>query len=150
MDAPKGRYRVEEKDGRLVVIDTATGARASSPGPPPPRGSDPVGREPGLFDRLGRMILRLAVARWDEHGRAVIAWEWEENGKTKRWDAVLDPAQQRRLARALLAFLAFPIAVMLTILGGAGLVWPVVPIAFLSAFWAVWTIHRLRRQTGGG
>jgi hypothetical protein len=149
MDAPKGRYRVEEKDGRLVVIDTATGARASSPGPPPPRGSEPVTHEPGLFDRLGRMMLRLAVARWDEQGRAVIAWEWQENGKTKRWDATLDSAQQRRLSRALLAFAAFPITVLLAILGGAGQVWPLIPVAIVSSFWAVWTIHRLRRQTGG-
>ena len=60
MDAPKGRYRVEEKDGRLVVIDTATGAPIDSPGPaasgPAPRGpSRPAGPvappPPGIADR---------------------------------------------------------------------------------------------------
>jgi hypothetical protein len=148
MDAPKGRYRVEEKDGRLVVIDTATGAPASAPGPPPPRlGSGPVTQEPGLSDRLARLVLRLAVKGWDDQGRALVAWEWKEGEAVRRWDAVLD-AGQRRLGRALLAFAAFPITILLSILFGALSAWPLIAAAFPASAWGVWTIQRLMAETG--
>jgi hypothetical protein len=149
MDAPKGRYRVEEKDGRLVVIDTATGSPASSPGPPPPRlGAGPVAQEPGLAERLGRAMLRLAVRRWDEQGRAVVAWQWKEGDQLRRWNATLDSGQQRRFGRALLAFAAFPIVLLLSILFGALQAWPLVAAAFAASAWGVRSIQRLMAETG--
>ena len=154
MDAPKGRYRVEEKGGRLVVIDTQTGAPASSspaPAPPPqPRslGSDPSARL-GRIGLYGRLLLRLVVNRWDEAGRAVIAWEWKENGRTRRWDALLGPAEQRRLAHGLAAFSAFPLIVLAAILFGPEPLW-FLPVALPLTFWGVWSVMRLRRDTGGG
>lgn len=153
MDAPKGRYRVEEKDGRLVVIDTATGAPASSVSPSPrprsaPRpGAEGPARPPGLIDRYGRLLLRLVVNRWEPDGRAVVAWEWERNGRSERWDATLGPAQQRRLGRALAGISAFPIAVLLSIFAGPG-GWLLLPFAIPAAFWGVWSVMRLQRDTG--
>lgn len=154
MDAPKGRYRVEEKDGRLVVIDTATGAPASSvspsPGPQAAPRREPAGfgRRPGLLDLYGRLLLRIVVNRWEPDGRAVIAWEWEQNGRTERWDAELGPAEQRRLGRALAAISAFPLFVLLSIFGGS-VFWPFLPFALPAAFWGVWAAMRLQRETGG-
>ncbi|HEX8379730.1 MAG TPA: hypothetical protein VF619_04160 [Allosphingosinicella sp.] len=152
MDAPKGRYRVEEKDGRLVVIDTAAEAplkaRRVSPsaGPPGPGGpaSPP---SPNLFDRLGRLLLNLVVDRWDEQGRAVVAWAWEENGRPRRWDAALDPGRQRRLGRAMLAFAAFPLVILLSVFGSVGLLWLLVPV-LPAGLWGVWSVVRLQRETG--
>ena len=154
MDAPKGRYRVEEKDGRLTVIDTATGAPASSVASPPRPGAAPqrapagLARPPGLADRYGRLLLSLVVKRWDEEGRAMISWEWEENGGTQRWDAALGPAEQKRMGRALAGVSAFPVFVLFTIFAGFGLTWLVLPFALASAFWGVWAIMRLTRETG--
>lgn len=157
MDAPKGRYRVEEKDGRLTVIDTATGAPATSAAPSasrpaavPPRGGAPVSKPTGLADRYTRLLLGLVVKRWDEEGRAVVAWEWEQNGRKQRWDALLGPAEQKRLGRAMAAFSAFPILVLLTILTGFGLTWLLLPIAFPVTAWGVVSLVRLQRETGGG
>jgi len=155
MDAPKGRYRVEEKDGRLTVIDTATGAPATSVTPSPradasPRGPAAISTPPGLLDRYGRLLLSLVVRRWDEEGRAVVAWEWEQNGRKQRWDAALGPAEQKRLGRALIAVSAFPIFVLFTIFAGSGLTWLLLPLALPAAFWGVWAIMRLKRDTGGG
>lgn len=153
MEAPKSRYRVEEKDGRLTVIDTATGAPASpvspSPGTKPPRDPGVVSAAPGPIDRYARLLLGLVVARWDEEGRAVLAWEWEENGRKRRWDAALGPSEQKRLGRALAAVSAFPIFVLLTIFAGSGAIWLLLPLALPAAFWGVWSIMRLKRETGG-
>lgn len=154
MDAPKGRYRVEEKDGRLTVIDTATGAPATSVTPSPksqgapPHGPGTVSSPPGLVDRYGRLLLGLVVKSWDEEGRAVLNWEWEQNGRKERWDAALGPAEQRRLGRALVAFSAFPIIVLFSIFAGSGLIWILLPLALPATFWGVWTINRLHRETG--
>lgn len=155
MDAPKGRYRVEEKDGRLTVIDTATGAPASPVAGPPTPGAAPSNRPgtisspPGLFNRYGRLLLSLVVSRWDEQGRAVVAWQWEQNGRKQRWDAALGPSEQRRLGRALAAVSAFPLFVLLTIFAGPGLIWLLLPLALPAAFWGVWSIMRLKRDTSG-
>lgn len=68
-EVPPSRYKVVERDRRLVVIDTLTGKPASAPGPiPPAAGRDhpappPVERtvteaEPrGIDDRSGAQIL---------------------------------------------------------------------------------------------
>ena len=154
MDAPKGRYRVEEKDGRLVVIDTHTDAPIASPGvsnpASPRRPAGPVApAPPGLADRAARALLPLAVDHWDDEGRAVVAWQWEQNGETRRWDAALDPAQQRRLGRGLLAFAAFPLTILLSILTGGGALL-LLPAAVPATLWGVWAVIRLQRETGGG
>jgi hypothetical protein len=155
MDAPRGRYRVEEKDGRLVVIDNVTGAPASpvapSPrrqAPPPPPGAPAP--PAGLADRYGRLLLSLVVNRWDKEGRALVRWEWEQNGRKQRWDAALGPAEQRRLGRALAAISAFPLAVFLAILAGPGPLWLLFPFAFLATLWGIRSLMRLKRATAGG
>ena len=154
MDAPKGRYRIEEKEGRLVVTDTFTGAPVSStppsslPSRTSERGVGPVGAAPlGLLDRYGRLLLRLVVNRWDGQGRAVVAWRWEQNGRRRQWDASLGPAEQKRLSRALAAFSAFPVFVLAAIFAGP-VVWMLLPIALAATFWGVWAVMRLTRETG--
>lgn len=157
MDAPKGRYQVIEKDGRLVVIDNETGApipsAAASPlparsGRPDPRSSGPVAPAgPGPLDRAADLLVALAAKEWDPKGRAVIAWEWRENGKPKRWDAALDESQQRRMGRALLALVTGPMLLVLAILTGGALI-GLALILFLPALaWALLSLRRLHRET---
>lgn len=122
MDAPKGRYRVVEKAGRLIVMDNQTGAPIPSlsgslpparPGRPPVSPSGPVAPAgPGPVDRAADFLLACAVTQWDGEGRAVIAWESGERGNGSRWDARLDESQQRRMGRALLALCATPVFVL--------------------------------------
>ncbi len=157
MDAPQGRYRVVEKEGRLVVIDNRTGSPIpSSVAAPPPRrpgrgSAAPVGpvapAGPGLGGRAADALLALVVRRWDSEGRAVIAWQWQENGKTKRWDAALDPGQQRRLGRALLALLVAPTLLVLTAFADGGLFAASVFVAMPPVIWGAFTIRRLQRET---
>jgi hypothetical protein len=149
MDAPKGRYSVVEKDGRLIVIDNGTGTPIRSPVAPPSRpgrgGVSPP--DPGALDRAADLLLALAARKRDAQGRAVIAWEWRENGRVKRWDAILDEAQQRRLGRALLALFAAPALIVLLIfangsLFGLGLIFALPPLA-----WGAFSLRRLYRET---
>lgn len=157
MDAPQGRYRVVEKDGRLVVIDNETGAPipssvASPPSPGPGRrAAAPAGpvapAGPGPIDRAADVLVALAAKKWDAQGRAVIAWEWRENNKVKRWDAALDEREQRRLGRALLALLATPLLLVLLafVVGlpfGAAILLAVPPLG-----WAIVSLRMLHRET---
>jgi hypothetical protein len=138
MEAPPSRYRVVERGGRLIVIDTATGeatgAGAAAAALRPD--SAPVAAGWGLMAALADAAAGLAAKGRDPQGRMVIAWEWTQNGRTKRWDAALDPAQQRRLGRALLMLVAPVPLVILSFLGGQpffGFVWAV-PLVFVGAF----------------
>ncbi|HEX9947594.1 MAG TPA: hypothetical protein VGA98_08645, partial [Allosphingosinicella sp.] len=86
MDAPKGRYRVIEEDGRLVVIDNESGTpipsslvppRRPRPGRSPASPPVPVAPAgPGPLDRAGDFLLAVVAREWDSQGRAVIAWRW--------------------------------------------------------------------------
>lgn len=157
MDAPQGRYQVVEKDGRLVVIDNQTGAPIPSSVVPPPssrpgRGAAaPAGpvapAGPGPVDRAADALLALAAKRWDGEGRAVIAWEWRENNKVKRWDAALDRGQQRRMGRALLALAAGPLLLILAMLVDGGLFGLAIIFAMPPLLWAVFSLRRLHRET---
>jgi hypothetical protein len=157
MDAPKGRYRVVEKDGRLIVIDNEAGGpipstiappRPGRPGPPgvPPSGPvAPAG--PGPIDRAADALLALAVRRWDSDGRAIIAWKWEVNGQERRWDAALDAPRQRRLGRALLALCSVPLVPLLIFISGAwGAVVGMV-LAVPLAGWGWVSLQGLVRET---
>ena len=154
MDAPKSRYRVVEKDGRLVVIDNATGAPASEPAPRAPGSvrSGAAGPAPliaqgrSAVDGAADFLLALVTREWDGEGRAVIAWEWKEGGRTRRWDARLDPGQQRRLGRALLGVAALPLLVLAFIVGSGALIWLGAAISLPAVFWGVAGIRRLQRE----
>jgi hypothetical protein len=157
MDAPKGRYRVIEKDGRLVVIDNETGAPLPSSIESPPRsrsgrpGALPAGpvapRGPGAVDRAADVLLALAAREWDSQGRAVIGWEWRESGKVRRWDAALDEGQQRRLGRALLALIAAPFLLVAAAVLDAGLFGLALVLAVPPLGWAAISLRRLYRET---
>lgn len=156
MDAPKGRYRVVEKDGRLVVIDNLTGGPIpSSIAPPPARPGRPAASPagpvapagPGLIDRAADRLLALAVREWDEQGRAVVAWKWEQNGREKRWDAALDAGQQRRLGRALFALCSAPLVPLLIVFGDALTAAVGALLAVPLAGWGAIRLHRLVRET---
>ena len=157
MDAPKGRYRVIEKDGRLVVIDNGTGAPIPSTIAPPQPGRtghpvtlqpgpvEPAG--PGPIDRAAARLLALAVREWDPQGRAIVAWKWEVNGEERRWDAALDAPRQRRLGRALLALCSVPLVPLLLFFGGA---WGAVMGMLLAGPLAGWgwvSLQGLVRET---
>lgn len=121
-----------------------------SPGPQAAPRREPGGpaRPPGLFDRYGGLLLRLVVNRWGSDGRAIVRWEWEQNGRAERWDADLGPAEQKRLGRALAGISAFPLVVLLSIFAGPVL-WVLLPFALPATFWGVWAIMRLQRETRG-
>jgi len=155
MEAPKGRYRVVEKDGRLVVIDNETGAPLPSSVAPPPRqgrsGPSPVSpvapAGPGAIDRAADALLALVTREWDPEGRAVIAWEWRESGKVRRWDAALDPGQQRRMGRALLALVAAPLFLVLLAFADGALLGLGLLVAFPPVAWGALSLRRLYRET---
>lgn len=156
MEAPKGRYSVRERDGRLIVIDNETGAPATAQLPPAPgphgRTARPTSLERGKgpAEWLGDLLVRIVSERIDDQGRAVINWKWtEKGGRMRRWNAALDKPEQRRLGRALLALSVFPILVLLAIFTDL----PVMPVLFLAlplAFWSSFSINRLQRRTGSG
>jgi len=167
MDAPQGRYKVIEKDGRLIVIDNATGQPASGTVPPPPPGSSPISgpaRSSGLdsggspisaaggtlktwLDGFSAMLLRLAVSEWDDQGRAIIHWSWKHNNEERRWDAGLDPDEQRRLGRGLAAIAASPLLILLFMFGSG--IWILAGMALIAApvVWGAISIARLRDET---
>ena len=167
MDAPQGRYKVIEKDGRLIVIDNATGQAASgttpSPRPggslttgparPPVTGSgaSPISTASGTFttwlDGIGAALVRMAVSEFDDQGLAIIHWSWTVNDKEQRWDAGLDADEQRRLGRALVAMASLPFFLILFIFGSGS--WMIVPLALtaLPVAWGGIAIAKLRDQT---
>jgi hypothetical protein len=155
MDAPKGRYRVEEKDGRLVVIDNHSGAPVSPSIPPPRTGGPgappaPVVAGTSALDGAADLLVRLSVQGWDPEGRAIVAWSWKEGGEARRWDAVLDPGQQRRLGRALLGVAAGPLLVLMAVvLGLGGWLWIGIVFGAPPLLWGLSAIGRLRRETEG-
>jgi hypothetical protein len=157
MDAPQGRYRVIEKEGRLVVIDNRTGAPISSgigsppsprPGGGPPLSPGPVSpAAPGPLDRAADALVAIAAKRWEADGRAVIAWEWRENGRVKRWDAALDRVQQRRLGRALLGLLAAPMLILLATIAGFQAFGLLAILAVGSLAYGLFALRRLHRES---
>jgi hypothetical protein len=152
MDAPRGRYRIVEKDGRLVVIDNGK-PLPPSVAPPPrsgrgPMPAPPVGPAgPAAIDRAADLLLKLAVTRWDNEGRAVIAWKWRQNRQERRWDALLDDRQQRRLGRALLAVAAAAALIALLFVFDAALAPVGTMVALPPLLWGVASIRRLYRET---
>lgn len=156
MDAPKGRYRVVEKDGRLIVIDNRTGGPIpSSIGSPPdarpgrfPASPTPVAPAgPGPLDRAADFLLAVVVKEWDSEGRAVIAWESGDKGKGSRWDARLDEAQQRRMGRALLALCAVPVFVPFFIFGEGVLLFFGALATLPPVLWGAIALARLYAET---
>lgn len=156
MDAPKGRYRVVEKDGRLIVIDNQAGgpipASIDSPPGARPGGSStspsplaPAG--PGALDRVADFLLAVVVREWDSEGRAVIAWESGDKGNGSRWDARLDEAQQRRMGRALLALCVAPILAILFIFGNGAWLGFALLLTLPPVLWGAFGLARLYSET---
>jgi hypothetical protein len=153
MDAPKGRYSVIEKDGRLIVIDNGTGSALPSSIQPPSRTSrglppapvSPAG--PGVIDRAADVLVALTARERDGQGRAVIAWTWEQNGRKQRWDAVLDESQQRRLGRALLALMAAPLLLFLLMFAGGSSFGFGALLALPAVLWGAVSLRRLYGET---
>jgi hypothetical protein len=153
MDAPQGRYRVVEKHGRLIVIDNGTGQPIPSSVAPPPGGrrrsaGQPVAAaDPGPIDRAVDFLVACVVKQWDCEGRAVIAWEWRESGKVRRWDALLDEGQQRRLGRALLVLAAAPVLLVAATIFEGALFGLALILAAPPLLWAWLSLRRLYRET---
>ncbi|HEY0412997.1 MAG TPA: hypothetical protein VGD66_07640 [Allosphingosinicella sp.] len=149
MDAPPTRYRVEEKDGRLIVIDTATGAPASPSAPPRVgAGTRPIAPGRGLVDALCDALVARASTGRDAEGRAVIAWEWKQNRQTKRWDAALDSGQERRLGRALLSFVSAAPLMLVFFIAGHPFIGLFVSLPSVGR--GLWMLNRLQAETAQG
>jgi hypothetical protein len=151
MDAPPSRYRVVEKDGRLVVVETSTGAPAPSVSPrtsAPRPSAAPMTEGKGLLDSLADALAARVSKGPDPEGRIVIAWEWKQNGRTRRWDATLDSGQQRRLGRALLAMAAAFPAVLTTFVTETPFIALFVAVPLVA--WGMIALKRLQSETRGG
>ena len=150
MDAPKGRYRVIEKDGRLIVIDNETGEPASTSTPPPrSRDSSPVSTARSGFQAFADFLLGIAVTGYDEQGRAVIHWTWKEKGRERRWDAWLDSGEQRRMGRALAAIALAPLLVFIFAMASGLFLWLGIALTMGPILWGISVIMRLRAETDG-
>jgi hypothetical protein len=102
---------------------------------------------PAPLDRAADFLLAIAAREWDSEGRAIIAWRWEQNGREKRWDAALDPRQQRRMGRALLALCAAPLVLLLVILAGGALFGLGAFLILPPLAWAGISLTRLYAET---
>jgi hypothetical protein len=181
MEAPKGRYSVVEKNGRLIVIDNSTGvpARSNTPTPQPgrpgasaapirptasrapvqpgasrgpnrpPASPSPIVAGKNMLDGAADALVTMASKEFDGDGRAVVGWEWTSNGKTRRWDARLDSAQQRRFGRALLAMCAAPLPIFAFVLLDGGAIVVALALTIPLILWGVQSIARLQKETGG-
>lgn len=181
MEAPKGRYSVVEKDGRLIVIDNRTGSAAASttpsprpgrpggspapvrPGqlPTPPRSSasrppsrppvspPPISSGPEMFDGIGGFLVAIASKDYDADGNAIVGWEWKSNNRTRRWDARLDPAQQRRFGRALLALCVSPLPIITLLVLDQNALFAGMVLSVPLFAWGFQSIVRLQKETGG-
>lgn len=154
IDAPPGRYRVVEKDGRLVVVDNRTGAAAAPMRPPrTPEGmgaAEPLRLAAGTsaVDVVAAMVLRLLVRQWDEQGRAVIHWKWGEYGRTGHWDATLDEGQQRRFGRALLGLAASALLILTAFAAGLPILGFVAAAPFVAR--CAWVLNCLKAESDLG
>jgi len=161
MDAPPGRYRVEEKAGRLIVVDTQSGTPVTPPAPPGPAGmqraaaaapaSSSLASAGVALDKAGAVLVGMAAEGWDAEGRAIIAWNWQrKGGRPQRWDALLDAGQQRRLGRALLACCALPLAAATILLGdNFADTFLVLMLAIAPVGWGGLALATLYRETNG-
>jgi hypothetical protein len=146
MEAPPTRYRVVERDGRLIVIDTSSGAVTGGVQASPVRpGATGVAAGKGLLDALADRAAQVAGKGRDSDGRLVIAWEWTQNGQPRHWNAALDQAQQRRLGRFLLSIVAPVPLVVLTFIVGEPFIGLVASVP-LILFGAV-GLNRLQSET---
>lgn len=99
---PPPRYRIVERDGRLVTIDTwAKGTTGSSPVQPPVRPGSmrpPGGPAPGPGAKLVAALLRVQ----DDRGRRLLTTGpgWDREGPRT---IALSPAGERRLGVVLVA-----------------------------------------------
>jgi hypothetical protein len=154
MNTPGADSIVEDEERH--VVQPAEGARAAGP---------LVRRETGLraplvsaaqsavraADACGTYLLSLFGQEWDAEGNLLIEQYWATTGLTRRrWTAWLNPAQQRRLGRALLALAAaFPASLVSYLLLPAGGLFaaPALFLLLLSA--GIRSIQKLVAETGG-
>jgi hypothetical protein len=101
----------------------------------------------GLLDSLADALAAGVSKGRDPEGRIVIAWEWKQNGRTRRWDAALDAGQQRRLGRALLSMLAAAPVALAVFLAGKGFI-ALLPAGALIG-WGAISLNRLQSETAG-
>lgn len=155
MDVPKTRYRVIERDRKLIVIDTWTGDPATKAMPLP---ASPSARSPGLpriaigrgvFDRLALACARIGTKGRDAQGRALVRWDYKVNNKPRRWEAALDPAQELRFGRALMGLASFPATFLALFVPGVNMF--AVLLLLPTLLWALWSFVRLsalQKETG--
>jgi hypothetical protein len=126
MQPPPPRYRIVERDGRLIATDTWAEKRptrpeapmTSMPGTPKPvRPSTPASplwvRDGGMISALGAvLVLSLCAGTTDEAGNPTLTTANFYDIKGPR-RIMLDPASAKRLGRVLLALLSALLAMLL-------------------------------------
>jgi hypothetical protein len=102
-----------------------------------------------MLDGAADALVTMASKGFDGDGRAIVAWEWKSNNKTRRWDARLDAGQQRRFGRALLAMCATPLPVFAFVLLNGAAMWAALALSIPLILWGFQSIARLQKETGG-
>ena len=115
----------------------------------PPASPSPIAPGKGTLDTLADALVTMASKGYDSEGRAIVGWEWKSNLRTRRWDARLDAAQQRRFGRALLAMLATPLPIFAFVLMNGAAMWGVLLLTIPAVIWGYQSISRLQKETGG-
>jgi hypothetical protein len=102
-----------------------------------------------MLDGAADALVTMASKGYDGDGNAIVGWEWKSNNKTRRWDARLDPAQQRRFGRALLAMCATPLPVFAVVLLSGAAMWTALALSLPLVLWGFGSVSRLQKETGG-
>ena len=115
----------------------------------PPVSPSPIVAGKGMLDSVCDFLVAIASKEFDGDGNAIVGWEWKSNNRTRRWDARLDLAQQRRFGRALLAMCLSPLPLLIVLLLDGSALFGGMLLSVPLFAWGYQSIARLQKETGG-
>ena len=120
---PPSRYRIVEKDGRLIVYDRGVLVSTKSEKPSGARTSGPMAVADGVpwFDRIGTILVRLMTTK-DASGRVLMTRKVTKGFTQVKQTAVVSVDQAVQLGRGLALLLPLVSTIVLSIVtSGAAL-----------------------------
>lgn len=147
--AAPARTAVPSTHARASGPDMLDGGSAQHASGRPAPSASPIAQGKGTLDSVADALVAIASKGFDSDGRAIVGWEWKSNLRTRRWDARLDAAQQRRFGRALLAMLATPLPVFAFVIMDGAAMWTALAITIPAVAWGYQSLSRLQKETGG-
>ncbi len=133
LDTPPSRYRIVEKDGRLIVYDRGVqvsggGAKPAAPmraapvaarqAAAPMRASAQPDAASGHLGRLADKTATLFARRRNADGSLLIRATRSEGLRKRTQEATLTPAQARTYGMSLLGFTPFAFGMLVSLFGG--------------------------------